>query len=117
MIKIYREKRKTDHKDAKKEVPEPTETNEGAVERPSEIVADAYEALRASPKRSEPESSDSGLIVDLSPSNTIPEDIFSTKEPAVVSKYQSKESFFQSFAEIFIRLIIHYLTRRSREPT
>jgi hypothetical protein len=117
VIKIYREKRKTDHKDAKKEVPEPTETNEGAVERPSEIVADAYEALRASPKRSEPESSDSGLIVDLSPSNTIPEDIFSTKEPAVVSKYQSKESFFQSFAEIFIRLIIHYLTRRSREPT
>lgn len=90
MISICREKRKTDHKDSKRDTAESTETKETVVDKPPEVGPDASEALGASPKRSEPESSDSGLIVDLSPSNTLSEDIFCTKEAPTASKYQSK---------------------------
>jgi len=51
--------------------------------------------MTPSPKKSDPGSSDSGLIVDLSPSNTTSEDVIPRKEPlsSVSSKYQSNTFF------------------------
>lgn len=88
----FREKRKTDHKDAKKES---TEVN-GGIEKKSVVGAEGNEVqMTPSPKKSDPGSSDSGLIVDLSPSNTTSEDVIPRKEPlsSVSSKYQSNTFF------------------------